>query len=276
MMKQDQTMRRYLQALEPSAQTVSEWHLSHDELLRLTQTTEDDASVAPLREHLAHCVTCVADFKDVNAFYAPPSSQEIIPNERELNRAWAAFTPHLPKARREVTATAAPESSWWRNIFTPRLGWALAGLLLAAAAVGFWWALRLRNEKQIMASSFAEERNRYIKALDDAKRPPEKPNDTARPTPLQEIKVRIPPRGNNFSFVIRPENLPQSANYRAEIFNPDGTVFWPRSKARRGPEGDFRFNFPRNRVTSGDYRARFYTDESGEQVAAECLVKFSG
>lgn len=270
-MKRNDNMRRYLQALEPNAKSESGWHLSQDELLRLTQATENDESASPLREHLSHCPACVLEFKQLHAFHAPPTPREKLPDQSELARAWAAFTPHLPKTRPVPTVSAtAPRASWWQDIFAPRLGWALAALLLLATGLCFWWALRLRNEKQVLADNFYQHRNEYIKTLNEAKRPVEKPIEQL----TREVRVLVPARGKTFSFVIKAPDLPAAPNYRAELVNPAGRVIW-HGPALRDQADTFRFTFPRLMVTSGDYLMRFYAAEE-TAIAAEYTVRMRG
>jgi hypothetical protein len=267
-------MRRHLQALEPRSQAGPGWHLSQDEILRLMYAPADDESVARLRDHLGQCGECVAEFKDAYAFYAPPAPQEAIPNEKELARAWQAFTPHLPQPRPAPQVVEAPRVSWWQSVFAPRLGWAVAGLLLLAAGVSLWWALRLRDEKKALANTYENDKARYIKALEDAKQNAPKPPATDAPA-ASGIKVIVPARGRNFSFTLNAPDLPELAEYRAELIDPAGKIAWSGKGLLRGKAGDFRFTFERWRVTSGDYKMRFY-DPQGVEPLAVYNVLFRG
>lgn len=271
-MKRNPTMRRYLQALEPKSNGEAEWHLSHDEFSRLTQATEGDENVAPLREHLLHCIICVEQFKRHHAFYAPPTPTELVPSEQDIARAWDAFTPYLPKPNHEATTQTTPQVSWWQSIFAPRLGWALALLLLAAAGLSFWWALRLRNEKQILATNLEQERNRYITGFNGNTQTQE------TPTPAQtreEVSVTLPRRGASFTFTIPATKLPSFPTYRAELVNPEGRAVWRGPGLLRDKEGKFRFTFPRSMVMSGAYLMRFYAPE-GVGPLAEYTVNING
>lgn len=113
------------------------------------------AEFAQMRRHLAGCDSCLADFRDFYAFFAPAGEAEQVAGKRETEAAWQNFAPRIAEEKSAAQIVENQKPTFWARIF-PRTekinfvsasGWAFAALLLLLSGFSLYVAFQAGNEK---------------------------------------------------------------------------------------------------------------------------------
>lgn len=181
MKSEEENLRKLLvDFTRPEKNGASGGHLRDEDFIRLVKSdspaeaefTKNGNDHSPerfdefvsLRRHLADCDSCLAQFKDFYAFYAPPENGEPVAANSEIAAAWSGFATRI--AGENVEKKSAKESLWARlfpavekktNYF-PALGWGLAALLLVSSAVSFFVAYNAKNQNSELVSQIENQK----------------------------------------------------------------------------------------------------------------------
>jgi len=131
----------------------------------------DSGEIAALRKHLVGCDSCLAQFREFYAFFAPVETGEITAGKNEIAAAWQAFASRIVREN--------PKPNLWSRLFTTErklnyfaaFGWALAAVLLILTAGGFLALRRNIEEKNQLAAQLENQKQtseERLKALDES------------------------------------------------------------------------------------------------------------
>lgn len=118
----------------------------------------DSGEIAALRKHLVGCDSCLAQFREFYAFFAPVETGEITAGKNEIAAAWQAFASRIVREN--------PKPNLWSRLFTTErkpnyfaaFGWNLAALLLILTAAGFFALRQATSEKNELAAQLENQK----------------------------------------------------------------------------------------------------------------------
>lgn len=199
-----------------------ERHPEPDELVDYYLDALPPAQMEPIQDHLALCQECAQLVLDLQAITAPPQAGEGRPTP-ELNREWKRFT-----ARLERRDAALPRRSRW----TRTAPWALAASLLIGAGL-LVWGLDLRRGARQPHADLA------LVDLSPATRGVERSEE--RP-----VQLRVPPGVTKLVLLLNLGDLRSFPRYDMQLLAPGSRVVWRTAAARRGEDGTFLVEVPRD------------------------------
>lgn len=167
-------------------------HLQDEDFIRLIETkplagtsspTENNGNLpalpdelAPLRAHLANCESCLAQFKDFYAFFAPAEKGEPAAGKSEIDVAWQSFAPRVAQKSETEKKKKLKFLTWLFPVerkvnYAAAFGWGFAALLLIFTGISIFLAWQARNEKSELARELENQKRTFeerLKSLEES------------------------------------------------------------------------------------------------------------
>ncbi len=171
-MRPEEKLRELLKDYE-RAETVGAApgdHLRDEDFIRLIENAPPNislndsgdapvaAELAPLRRHLAVCDSCLDQFKDFYAFFAPAESDEAAASKSEIDNAWQIFAPRI--------TVKETKPSFWTRLFSSdkntnyfaAFGWSFAALCLVFTGITAFVAWQAKSENSQLAAQLERQK----------------------------------------------------------------------------------------------------------------------
>ena len=123
------------------------------------------AEFAVLRRHLAGCDSCLANFRDFYAFFAPAGETETVAGKIETETAWQNFAPRIASEKADARTEENQTPTFWARVFPSSekpnfaaFGWAFAALLLLLSGFSLYVAFQAGNERSQLTAELENQK----------------------------------------------------------------------------------------------------------------------
>lgn len=183
---------------ETDGATVGE-HLHDEDFMRLIENKsfirEENGNaalpadkLAPLRRHLLNCASCLDQFQDFYAFFAPAEIGETVAAKSEIDAAWQSFAPRIVEKKRQPNFFARIFPSIKKPDYFNTFGWAFAALLLVFTGIAAFIAWQARNENLQLAARLEQQKQSSEERLRTLEQSAQNSNAAAEKNKLQAEK----------------------------------------------------------------------------------------
>jgi hypothetical protein len=280
-MDRNEELRIYMKAARAKFDDIGGRHLSEGEMIALCQERMAAAEREVARPHIIQCDHCLQLYKDVNDFFEPLREDEVEVGELQVHRAWKGFWRQAQDIKKATDVATQPSRS---GFLRPTLAMA-AGLLLALTLTGVW-AVRLRQEREMLTQRLQSERQeaaanlaRYEQERVEKEKLTARLAEMQQPqlnTPIYDLlpqsvfrgqgrrhggdKIVIPAAARNFTLLLNVENPEPCSGCVIEIIDQRGNTVWREKGIKPNEAGSFVITLPRSYLVEGRYRLKIYSE----------------
>ena len=219
-------------------------HPAPEELLDYHLGDLAEADRERIQDHLVLCEACSRTVLDLGSFPdVEPAREADRLTEFELAADWKRFR------ERALAKPVRPR---------PRIPWAVAAALLAAA-LALLWGFRLREQVRELSGPRADILVADLVPLGTEVRGPE----------AGEV-VRVPAWADRVLLILNLAVRPSHPEYEVRVLGPDGRTVWSRGGLRPSPDGTFALEVPAGLLRGGAHKIRLL---GGSETVAEYGVR---
>ena len=297
--------RTALEAVNRELEAPSPRHLDTDELTAYVQGQMAEAEHQAAQSHLVQCAACLAQFKDVQAFFAPAQDETEAPGKKQRQADWQTVWQRVQPTR--------PATGFGRSLaslfLSPKLAWAtVAGLVFVVGLSGFG-AWRLRQENQALAIRLRAEQGeveKRINVLEQEKRERDlslasaEAQKQAYETQIAELKkpqvntpihelysfqqksgepnlpIALPSNAKSYVLRLITENQVPYEKYKIEILDQKSQMIFSADGLQRDSTQNFAITLPQGFLKQGKYRVKLSGQMGNRsQPLAEYLLQIS-
>ena len=114
--------------------------------------------LAPLRRHLLDCDSCLDQFRDFYAFFAPAQTGEAIAGKSEIDAAWNSFAPRIIEKKPKPGFLARLFPKGKKSDYFAAFGWAFAALMILFTGLAGFVAWEAKNENSQLAEQLEHQK----------------------------------------------------------------------------------------------------------------------